>query len=52
MKVAKGNPWLAWVTLQEETNFTTFHNKMQGLENYHNGSFCETFEISVLFVFS
>lgn len=37
MKVAKGNPWLAWVTLQEETNFTTFHNKMQGLENYHNG---------------
>ena len=37
MKVAKGNPWLAWVTVQEETNFTTFHNKMQGLENYHNG---------------
>lgn len=50
IKIAKGNPWSACIFVQEETNFTTFEEEMQGLENY--GEFCETFKISVLFVFS
>ena len=50
LKIAKGNPWSACIFVQEETNFTTFEEEMQGLENY--GEFCETFKISVLFVFS